>query len=79
MDENKKYKIAQEAKMIVSGYAFVKKNDTLTIVNLNKNDVHACVINGQGKVLETCMDPIEQVIALKIWKENKEFLEEEIA
>lgn len=79
MDENKKYKIAQEAKVIVSGYAFVKKNDTITIVNLNKSDAHACVINGRGEVLETCMDPIEQVIALKIWKENKEFLEEEIA
>lgn len=79
MSDNQKYKIAQEAKIIVSGYAFIKKNENITIVNLNKSDMHACVINGQGKVLETCMDPIEQVIALKIWKENKEFLEEEIA
>lgn len=79
MTEKQKFEIAQEAKIIVSGYAFVTQKDTITIVNLNKSDAHACVINGQGKVLETCMDPIEQVIALKIWKENKEFLEEEIA
>ncbi len=79
MTEKQKFEIAQEAKMIVSGYAFITKKDTITIVNLNKSDVHTCVINGKGQVLETCMDPIEQVIALKIWKENKEFLEEEIA
>lgn len=79
MTEMQKFKVAQEAKIIVSGYAFVTKDDIITIVNLNKSDAHTCVINGQGEVLETCMDPIEQVIALKIWQENKEFLEEEIA
>jgi len=79
MTEMQKFKVAQEAKIIVSGYAFVTKDDIITIVNLNKSDAHTCVINGRGEVLETCMDPIEQVIALKIWKENKEFLEEEIA
>lgn len=31
MDENKKYKIAQEVKVIISGYAFVKKNDRIVL------------------------------------------------
>ena len=51
MTEKQKFEIAQEAKIIVSGYAFVTQKDTITIVNLNKSDAHACVINGQGKVL----------------------------
>lgn len=50
MDENKKYKIAQEAKLIVSGYAFVKKNDTITIVNLNKSDAHAWKMQTAGNL-----------------------------
>ncbi len=79
MPEEKKFEIAQAAKMIVDGYAFLEKGANVTIVNLNKNDEHVCVIDKRGKVLETCMDPIEQVIALKIWNENREFMEEDIA
>ena len=48
-------------------------------MNLNRETVHAMLISKEGKMLESSMDPIEQEIALKKWKVNAEFMEEEIA
>ena len=79
MTEAKKMAIADAAEMIVGGYAFLRKGDNITIVNLNQNDEHVMVINKEGKMLESSMDPIEQVIALKKWKQNSQFMEDEIA
>lgn len=79
MSEEKKWQIADEAEMIVSGYAFLRKENNIVIVNLNQNDEHVMVINKEGKMLETSMDPIEQVIALNIWKANSQFMEEQSA
>lgn len=79
MTEAKKIAIANAAEMIVGGYAFLRKGDNITIVNLNQKDEHVMVITKEGKMLESSMDPIEQVIALKKWKENAQFMEDEIA
>lgn len=80
MSEEKKYEIADKADMIVGGYAFLKKNNNnIMIVNLNQTEAHVMIINQNDKVIESSMDSIEQVIALKKWHENKEFMEEEDA
>ena len=79
MTETKKRTIADAAEMIVGGYAFLRQGEYITIVNLNQKDEHAMVITKDGKMLERSMDPIEQVIALKKWKENAQFMEDEIA
>ena len=78
MSEEKKIAIADEAEMIVGGYAFLRKGENILIVNLNRETVHAMLISKEGKMLESSMDPIEQEIALKKWKVNAEFMEEEI-
>ena len=79
MTEAKKIAIADAAEMIVGGYAFLRKGEYITIVNLNQKDEHVMVITKEGKMLESSMDPIEQVIALKKWKQNAQFMEDEIA
>ena len=79
MTEAKKIAIADAAEMIVGGYAFLRKDDNITIVNLNRDDEHVMVITKDGKILESSMEPIEQVIALKKWKQNAQFMEDEIA
>ena len=79
MTEAKKIAIANAAEMIVGGYAFLRKGENITIVNLKQKDEHVMVITKEGKMLESSMDPIEQVIALKKWKQNAQFMEDEIA
>lgn len=79
MSEEQKYEIATKADMIVSGYAFFRKNEYITVVNLSKNDEHVMLMDKNGKIIESNMDPIEQVIALKKWEDNKEFMENENA
>ena len=65
--------------MIVGGYAFLRKGEYITVVNLNKNDEHVMLMDKNEKIIESNMDPIEQVIAFKKWKDNKEFMENENA
>ena len=76
MPENTKKEIADAADMIVNGYAFKKNRETIQIVNLNKTQPHVMIIDLSGKMLESSMDPIEQRIALDIWKNDSEFMEE---
>lgn len=79
MTEAKKIAIANAAEMIIGGYAFLRKGENIIIVNLNQKDEHVMVITKEGKMLKSSMDPIEQVIALKKWKQNAQFMEDEIA
>ena len=50
--------IADQADMIVNGYAFTRENNQIRILNLNNLD-KALVISEDGEVLETTMDDIE--------------------
>lgn len=58
---------------------FFRKGEYITVVNLNKNDEHVMLMDKNEKIIESNMDPIEQVIAFKKWKDNKEFMENENA
>lgn len=74
MKDEEKIKIADEADMIVNGFAFTRMNLGIRIVNLN-SDGDTMIITSAGKVLESSMDPIEETIALDIWKQDAEFME----
>lgn len=78
MPEIELTKIADDANMIVRGFAFTWKNGNISVLNLN-NPTHAMVISNDGKMLESSMDPIEQTIVLKIWENDAEFMETEDA
>lgn len=74
MTENQIAEIAEKADMIVNNYAFTKQDELIRILNL-KNPDHAMVISEDGKLLETNMDEIEQVIVQNIWQKDSEFME----
>ena len=50
--------IADQADMIINGYAFTREKNRIRILNLN-NPEKALVISEDGTVLETTMDDIE--------------------
>jgi hypothetical protein len=75
MSENEMKKIADKADMIVNGYAFFKKNNGITVMNL-KVDNHSAFFSFDDELLESSMDPIEAVIAKDYLIKNKEFLED---
>ena len=76
MDKIKK--IADQADMIVNGYAFTRENNQIRILNLNNLD-KALVISEDGEVLETTMDDIEIRIVLDYWNSDRKFMEDEDA
>ncbi|MCQ2249056.1 MAG: hypothetical protein MJZ50_08595 [Treponema sp.] len=78
MSEEKIAEIAKNANMIIAGYAFTKKENGISILNL-KNPDHAMLISEDGKMLETNMDEIEQVIVQNIWTKDREYMETENA
>ena len=78
MPEEKIQKIADEADMIVRGYAFTRKGENIAVLNLYHPE-SAMYFRKDGKMLESSMDEIEQAIVLKIWEEDSQFMEEEDA
>lgn len=79
MSEKELKKIADNAKIIVNGYAFSKREDGfISILNLEHPDC-AIVISHDFEVIETNMDEIEQGIVIELAKKNLQFLEEENA
>lgn len=76
MHKNELDKIKDSSKLIVSGYAFLLREDGfIGILNLEHPDC-ALVINKDFEIIETNMDEIEQNIVLDLAKKNLEFLEE---
>ena len=67
-------KVADEAELIVNGYAFTKCEEGYRILNLNKPD-RALVLSVNGEALETTMDDIEIQIVKDYYEKNKKFME----
>ena len=79
MLEKELQKIAENAKIIVNGYAFLKRDDGfISILNLDHPDC-AMVISKELEIIETNMDEIEQEIVLSLAKRNLAFLEDDNA
>ena len=74
MHENELIKVANNAEMIVNGYAFTKKDEGYSVLNLANPD-KAMVISNDGKMLETNMEPIEQALVLSYYEKNRVLLE----
>ena len=67
--------IADEADVIVNGYAFTRKDDGIHVLNLNSPD-KAVVFTMSGEVQETTMDDIEISIASRYLKQNLKYMED---
>lgn len=68
--------LAEQADIIVNGYAFTQRDDGfISILNLYHPDC-AMVVNKDNEIIETNMDPIEQQIVLDLCKKNLQFIEE---
>ena len=66
--------IADNANMIINGYAYTKDGDYIRVLNLNCLN-NAAVIY-KDEIVETNMDDIEIQIVLDYYNKNKEFIEE---
>lgn len=74
MSEIELRKIADDANMVVKGYAFRYLDNNVSVVNLNRPE-RAVVISKEGIILESNTDDIEEALIRKIWFEDKEFME----
>ena len=66
--------IADNANMIINGYAFTRDGEYIRVLNLNCLN-HAAVIS-KDKIIETNMDDIEKQIVEDYYQTNKQFMEE---
>lgn len=67
--------VAEQANMIVNGYAYTKVDKKIRILNLN-NPSKAVSLDTQGNVLETSMDDIEIQLVKKYLSKNSMFMED---
>lgn len=67
-------KVADEADMIVNGYAFKLTDGHVSILNLNRPD-RAAVLTMDGEMLETSMDDIELSIVQNYLQKNRKYME----
>ena len=69
--------IADNADMIVNGYAFTQENELIRVLNLDF-PTKASVLNSDGEMIETTMDDIEVEIVAEIYLRNKKYLEDPV-
>ena len=69
--------IADNADMIVRGYAFTKEGQVIRVLNLSSPD-KAIILNNNSEMLETTMDDIEIDIVVDIHSRNKKYLEDPV-
>ena len=67
-------KIADNADMIINGYAFTKDNEYIKILNLNY--INRAAVIYKDKIVETNMDDIEEQIVLDYYEKNKKYMED---
>lgn len=76
MSDKQIQEIAENAKIIVSGYAFsIMENGFISILNL-EDPSSAMVVNSDAEIIETNMDDIEQKIVLELCAKNLQFMED---
>ena len=73
MPEEKLKMIADNADMIIRGYAFTREDDLIRVFNLN-NKESSMVILADGTMVETNMDEIEQALVGEIWRKNAKYM-----
>ena len=66
--------VADEAQIVVNGYAFTKDKANIRVLNLNRPD-QAAVLSELGEVIETSMDDVELDIVKEYFQRNKKYME----
>ena len=74
MNTEKIRELADNAEVIICGYAFSKCENGISVVNLNAPD-HAAVFSNEGEMLETSMDDIELSIVRDYLEKSKKYME----
>jgi len=72
---NNVLEVADNADMIINGYAFTKDDENIRVLNLN-NEEKSVYLDKNGKVLQTSMDDIEIDIVKKYYEKNMILMEE---
>lgn len=67
-------RIADEADMIIRGYAFTRDGDYTDVFNINDGD-EAVVIMADGILMATNAAPVENALIRKLWAENAKYME----
>lgn len=70
--------VANAADMIVDGYAFILREDGISVLNL-RHPSRASFLSPEGTVIETSMDDIELAIVGDYLARNKDILEDQDA
>ncbi len=66
--------VADDADVIINGYAFTRKESGIAVLNLNKPE-KASFFSDSGEVLETSMDDIELCIVQGYLKRSLKYME----
>lgn len=74
MNTEKIKELADNAEVIICGYAFSKCENGISVVNLNAPD-HAAFFSNEGEMLETSMDDIELSIVRDYLEKSKKYME----
>lgn len=74
MNTEKIKELADNAEVIICGYAFSKCENNISVLNLNAPD-HAAVFSNEGEMLETSMDDIELSIVRDYLEKSKKYME----
>lgn len=72
MPDEAAVKVAEAAEVIANGYAMMKHDLGVRIVNLDTGNV--AVFSDSDEMLETSMSEIELAIALKYLKANRQYM-----
>ena len=75
LSEQEVLRAAEDAKLIVYGYAFTALEDGLVrILDLKHPDCFM-IVNSEAEIFETNMAPIEQRIVLELCRRNLQFMD----
>lgn len=74
MSIDRKKEIAEQAEVIINGYAVIKNDIGMLVVNLNADNASA-VFDRNDEMLETSMDDIDLAIAHDYLIKSKKYME----
>jgi hypothetical protein len=72
MSEEKAKAIAENADIVLNGYAVTRDSENFRVVNLRTGK--AAYIMASGELSETNMDDVESAIAVRIISENRKYI-----
>lgn len=72
MSEEKAMTIAENADIVLNGYAVTRDSENFRVVNLRTGK--AAYIMASGELSETNMDDVESAIAVRIISENRKYI-----